>query len=40
MAVDTAIRHKETLTGFKWISRVVRLRYSYEAVLGYCVDSQ
>jgi phosphomannomutase len=28
----------ETLTGFKWISRVEDLRYGYEEALGYCVD--
>mgnify|MGYP001791691204 CR=1 FL=1 len=38
MAADAGIRHEETLTGFKWISRVVGLRYGYEEALGYCVD--
>ncbi len=28
----------ETLTGFKWISRVDGLRFGYEEALGYCVD--
>ena len=28
---------RRTLTGFKWISRVPRLRYGYEEALGYCV---
>ena len=32
------VRHEETLTGFKWISRVEGLRYGYEEALGYCVD--
>ena len=32
------IAHEETLTGFKWISRVSGLRYGYEEALGYCVD--
>ncbi|WP_353950912.1 phospho-sugar mutase [Knoellia sp. S7-12] len=32
------IAHEETLTGFKWISRVAGLRYGYEEALGYCVD--
>ncbi len=32
------VRHVETLTGFKWISRVPGLRYGYEEALGYCVD--
>src|ERR1019366_262498 len=30
MAADAGIRHEETLTGFKWISRVAGLRYGYE----------
>ena len=38
MAADAGIRHEETLTGFKWISRVSGLRYGYEEALGYCVD--
>ncbi|MDP9987766.1 phosphomannomutase [Arthrobacter oryzae] len=29
--------HQETLTGFKWISRVPGLLYGYEEALGYCV---
>jgi phosphomannomutase len=32
------VRHVETLTGFKWISRVPGLSYGYEEALGYCVD--
>jgi phosphomannomutase len=38
MAAGAGIRHEETLTGFKWISRVEGLRYGYEEALGYCVD--
>ena len=38
MAKAAGIRHEETLTGFKWISRVEGLRYGYEEALGYCVD--
>jgi phosphomannomutase len=38
MAKTAGIRHEETLTGFKWISRVEGLRYGYEEALGYCVD--
>ncbi|MFC7486590.1 phospho-sugar mutase [Knoellia sp. CPCC 206453] len=34
------IAHEETLTGFKWISRVPGLRYGYEEALGYCVDPE
>jgi phosphomannomutase len=30
--------YAETLTGFKWISRVPGLAYGYEEALGYCVD--
>ena len=37
VAVAAGIRHQETLTGFKWISRVPDLRYGYEEALGYCV---
>jgi phosphomannomutase len=32
------VRHTETLTGFKWISKVDDLAYGYEEALGYCVD--
>ena len=38
IAAAAGIRHEETLTGFKWISRVPGLRYGYEEALGYCVD--
>lgn len=38
LAQDTGVRHEETLTGFKWISRVDGLRYGYEEALGYCTD--
>ena len=31
------IDHHQTLTGFKWISRVPGLVYGYEEALGYCV---
>ena len=40
MAADAGIRHEETLTGFKWISKVDRLAYGYEEALGYCVAPQ
>ena len=30
----------ETLTGFKWISRVPGLAFGYEEALGYCVDPE
>ena len=38
IAAAHGIAYEETLTGFKWISRVSRLRYGYEEALGYCVD--
>ena len=38
IARAAGIAHEETLTGFKWISRVPGLRYGYEEALGYCVD--
>ena len=33
------LEFKETLTGFKWISKVERLLFGYEEALGYCVDA-
>ncbi|RNI22153.1 phospho-sugar mutase [Flexivirga caeni] len=38
MAAGAGVPHAETLTGFKWISRVPGLAYGYEEALGYCVD--
>jgi phosphomannomutase len=38
ICASAGIAHEETLTGFKWISRVPGLRYGYEEALGYCVD--
>jgi phosphomannomutase len=32
--------YRETLTGFKWISKVPNLLFGYEEALGYCVDPQ
>ena len=32
------LAHRNTLTGFKWISRVPGLVFGYEEALGYCVD--
>jgi phosphomannomutase len=37
MATAAGIRHEETLTGFKWISRVPGLVFGYEEAIGYCV---
>ncbi|HWC23387.1 MAG TPA: phospho-sugar mutase [Flexivirga sp.] len=38
MAKKAGVPHAETLTGFKWISRVPSLAFGYEEALGYCVD--
>ncbi|MFC9771731.1 MULTISPECIES: phospho-sugar mutase [unclassified Pseudarthrobacter] len=37
IAAAAGFDHEETLTGFKWISRVPGLVYGYEEALGYCV---
>ncbi|MGK3648906.1 phospho-sugar mutase [Pseudarthrobacter enclensis] len=37
IAATAGFAHEETLTGFKWISRVPGLVYGYEEALGYCV---
>ncbi|MHA7155270.1 phospho-sugar mutase [Arthrobacter sp. TMN-50] len=37
VAATAGVAHTETLTGFKWISRVPSLAYGYEEALGYCV---
>ena len=34
------LEYQETLTGFKWISKVPNLLFGYEEALGYCVDPQ
>ena len=38
IAKKYGIRFEETLTGFKWISKVSNLGYGYEEAIGYCVD--
>lgn len=38
IAARAGLPYAETLTGFKWISRVEGLRFGYEEALGYCVD--
>jgi phosphomannomutase len=38
IAAKHGLGYEETLTGFKWISRVEGLRFGYEEALGYCVD--
>ena len=40
VAAAHGLEHRETLTGFKWISRVPNLVFGYEEALGYCVDPQ
>jgi phosphomannomutase len=37
IALAHGATHVETLTGFKWLSRVPDLSYAYEEALGYCV---
>jgi len=38
IAAAHGIDFHETLTGFKWISKVPNLGYGYEEAIGYCVD--
>jgi phosphomannomutase len=38
IAAAHGIEYRETLTGFKWISKVPGLVFGYEEALGYCVD--
>lgn len=38
IARAAGLEHAQTLTGFKWISRVDGLVYGYEEALGYCVN--
>jgi phosphomannomutase len=40
IAASAGLAYAQTLTGFKWISRVPGLRYGYEEALGYCVDPE
>ncbi|TDD72063.1 phospho-sugar mutase [Jiangella aurantiaca] len=40
IAAAHGLQHAETLTGFKWISRVPGLAYGYEEALGYCADPE
>ncbi|MDO5744653.1 MAG: phospho-sugar mutase, partial [Micrococcaceae bacterium] len=37
IASKHSLAHENTLTGFKWISRVPNLAFGYEEALGYCV---
>ncbi|MDQ1289518.1 MAG: phosphomannomutase [Actinomycetota bacterium] len=36
IAAAHAVRHAETLTGFKWLARTPGLLFAYEEALGYC----
>jgi len=38
IAADFQLGYRETLTGFKWISRVPELLFGFEEALGYAVD--
>ncbi len=38
IAAAHRLAYAETLTGFKWLSRIPGLVYGYEEALGYCVD--
>ena len=40
IATHFGLRYQQTLTGFKWISKVPGLSFGYEEALGYCVDPQ
>jgi len=40
IARAAGLGHVQTLTGFKWISRVPNLCFGYEEALGYCVDPE
>jgi phosphomannomutase len=40
MAASAGQPFAETLTGFKWISKVEGLVFGYEEALGYCVDPE
>jgi phosphomannomutase len=38
IAAKHGIAYQETLTGFKWLSKIEELTFAYEEALGYCVD--
>jgi phosphomannomutase len=38
VAAFHGLKYQQTLTGFKWISKVPDLSYGYEEALGYCID--
>jgi phosphomannomutase len=39
IAAHYKLPYRQTLTGFKWLSRVENLAFGYEEALGYCIDS-
>ena len=40
VAARHGLEHRDTLTGFKWVSRVPELVFGYEEALGYLVDPE
>ena len=40
VAAANGLEFVETLTGFKWISKVPNLLFGFEEALGYCIDPQ
>ena len=38
IAAKSGVEYSETLTGFKWISKVKNLAFGYEEAIGYCTD--
>ncbi len=38
LAKQAGADYRETLTGFKWLSKLDGLTFAYEEALGYCVD--
>ncbi len=38
IAVNAGANFIETLTGFKWLSKIENLAFGYEEAIGYCVD--
>jgi len=40
IANKKGLKFEETLTGFKWISKIENLLFGYEEALGYCVDQK
>lgn len=39
IAAHYHLPYRQTLTGFKWLSKIENLAFGYEEALGYCVDS-